>query len=1028
MRTKKVLKKVSAGLLTSSLLAGTVLPAFAGQQLGQTNFDNGVGLPWHTCESGPAKLTFDLAGGSFNVTIVNPGGVERGGESWWDAQLRHRKLTIVKGHKYTISYELTATKSGAFKTKISNFGGDPEDWHNTQDEDASPPISNGSSWDAISVTANTKYSGKGSFTAPADIPAAEWAFHFGGKGEWNTGGDAFPANYDAGETVTLKFDNMSLIDTTSSQNDWVGAVNPYDDQIHNAVRINQVGYYTNLQKKASVVLANGDTASYPFTVVNKSGQVVFTGTTTAGGADPDSGQQIAVLDFSALKETGDGFVIKMGAGYTAPAAAGLDTIKTKIGSTESYPFSIKDNLYKNAAANSATQGFTTNDYNGGQNSSLFTNAINYFYQNRAGIDLVGTYITSGDNKTAYPGAVKGGDDDKVGALQGKAGLIRPHSADHEKAYIQDSWVKSYSGSSAVQKTASMDTKKGWFDAGDHGKYVVNGGISVWTLANVYERADKSANGDVAGMDALIKIPEAGGTLPNMLDEVKWELDFFFDMVVKPTHPSQKPYISEGSNGAAMDMTNLVYHKTHDYAWTGLAMPPDADKLVRLVKPPSTAATLNLVATFAQAARLFQPFDAAYAAKLLDQAKASYTAAKTVKFQGDYIYAPLDQAIGGGAYGDNEVRDDFYWAACELYITTKDAAYKSDLSAFSIPGQSAFEITSELKGGENNGSFTSFNWGNTAGLGTLSLWLNRNEPGLLTTAEITKIETSIKAIGNDFLAEQANQKYGIPYKGAEFTDPINAPGITFNGYEWGSNSFVINNAIVLAYAYDVSGDVKYINGVVESMDYILGRNAMDFSYITGYGTYHLVNPHHRWWSHENDPNFPLAPAGVLSGGANLGMQDPYIKGAGFDPLGTPSQFCFIDSIESWSTNEVTVNWNSPLVWVVKYLDDVVPTVGDYIPPEPTATATTTTTTGVTTTTTPGGTTTQGPNPTLLGDVDLSGAVNVVDVVLLAKHVASKTTLSGVALANANCNIAPGVDSIDLQALIKHVLEGVTLPVS
>ena len=35
---------------------------------------------------------------------------------------------------------------------------------------------------------------------------------------------------------------------------------------------------------------------------------------------------------------------------------------------------------------------------------------------------------------------------------------------------------------------ALDVRGGWYDAGDHGKYVVNGGISVWTLLNQYERA------------------------------------------------------------------------------------------------------------------------------------------------------------------------------------------------------------------------------------------------------------------------------------------------------------------------------------------------------------------------------------------------------------------------------------------------------------------------------------------------------------------------------------------------------------
>ena len=81
-----------------------------------------------------------------------------------------------------------------------------------------------------------------------------------------------------------------------------------------------------------------------------------------------------------------------------------------------------------------------------------------------------------------------------------------------------------------------------------------------------------------------------------------------------------------------------------------------------------------------------------------------------------------------------------------------------------------------------------------------------------------------------------------YKGATFEDAVNiVAGVKVTGYEWGSNSFVVNNAMVMAYAYQVTKDSSYLNGVSTALDYIFGRNANDFSYVTGYGTYHLENP-------------------------------------------------------------------------------------------------------------------------------------------------------------------------------------------
>jgi len=138
------------------------------------------------------------------------------------------------------------------------------------------------------------------------------------------------------------------------------------------------------------------------------------------------------------------------------------------------------------------------------------------------------------------------------------------------------------------------------------------------------------------------------------------------------------------------------------------------------------------------------------------------------------------------------------------------------------------------------------------------------------------------------------------------------------YPWGSNSFVLNDLIILALANDFANKPKYLNGVVEGMDYLLGKNPLAQSYITGYGEKPLLNPHHRFWAHQINDKFPAAPPGAVSGGPNSGLQDPHAQAAGLK--GCPPQKCFVDNIEAWSLNEIAINWNAPLAWVVAYLDE------------------------------------------------------------------------------------------------------------
>ena len=137
------------------------------------------------------------------------------------------------------------------------------------------------------------------------------------------------------------------------------------------------------------------------------------------------------------------------------------------------------------------------------------------------------------------------------------------------------------------------------------------------------------------------------------------------------------------------------------------------------------------------------------------------------------------------------------------------------------------------------------------------------------------------------------------------------------YPWGSNSTLLNRAILLALASDFTGEARYRAGVVDVMDYLLGRNPLDQSFISGWGARPLLNPHHRFWAHSLDPSLPPPPPGVLSGGPNS-------TSLSRDPVGPnlaghcAPMACWRDDIRGFSMNEVAINWNAPLVWVASWL--------------------------------------------------------------------------------------------------------------
>ena len=81
----------------------------------------------------------------------------------------------------------------------------------------------------------------------------------------------------------------------------------------------------------------------------------------------------------------------------------------------------------------------------------------------------------------------------------------------------------------------VDVTGGWYDAGDQGKCVVNGGISLWTLLNLYER-ERALGRAATFSDSSAHIPESGNGVSDILDEARWELEFFLKNAGSRQHP------------------------------------------------------------------------------------------------------------------------------------------------------------------------------------------------------------------------------------------------------------------------------------------------------------------------------------------------------------------------------------------------------------------------------------------------------------------------------------------------------------
>ncbi|HOY21545.1 MAG TPA: glycoside hydrolase family 9 protein [Cellvibrio sp.] len=468
---------------------------------------------------------------------------------------------------------------------------------------------------------------------------------------------------------------------------------------------------------------------------------------------------------------------------------------------------------------SASFKIATNAYD-----ALNAGAIKAFYFNRASTELLETHAGIYKRAAGHPGT---------------------------KVYIHKS-----AATAARPEGTIVSAPKGWYDAGDYNLYIVNSGISTYTMLAAYEHhADyfKTQN---------LNIPESGDAVPDVLNEAMWNLEWMLAM--------QDP--NDGG----------VYHKLTSKNFSGMVM-PDADTSDRFMVQKATPATLDFAAVMAVASRIYAPYEATYpglSAKMLNAAKSAYQWAKANPAL--YYVQPSDISTGG--YGDNNATDEFAWAAAELYITTKDNAYYTDLN----PSAVTADVPS---------------WPGVKSLGWISL--AHNVDSLTGAADKALIKNRLDGLATTIVAKKAASAYGVPLVDSDFN--------------WGSNSGALNQAMMLLAAYKLDNSkTDYLKTAQSLLDYVLGRNPTDFSYVTGFGVRTPQNIHHR--PSEADGIAGSIP-GFLAGGANPGQQDKSGCGVPY-PSNLPAK-SYLDNTCSYASNEIAINWNAPLVYVSAALQVLTP---------------------------------------------------------------------------------------------------------
>ena len=111
--------------------------------------------------------------------------------------------------------------------------------------------------------------------------------------------------------------------------------------------------------------------------------------------------------------------------------------------------------------------------------------------------------------------------------------------------------------------------------------------------------------------------------------------------------------------------------------------------------------------------------------------------------------------------------------------------------------------------------------------------------------------------------------------------------------------------------------KNIAGALTNLDYIMGRNATGYCFVTGAGSKSPMHPHHRP-SVADGIEEPVP--GLLAGGPNPGRQD------GCKYEFTEPETCYTDLACSYASNEIAINWNAPLVYLINAIEALQYTAG------------------------------------------------------------------------------------------------------
>lgn len=416
-------------------------------------------------------------------------------------------------------------------------------------------------------------------------------------------------------------------------------------------------------------------------------------------------------------------------------------------------------------------------------------------------------------------------------------------------FLQDYQVRdAYDPNNAARE---RDMAGGWFDAGDYNKYVTFAHDPIHQLLSSYEENPAIYTDDW-------NIPESGDGIPDILNEIKWELDWMRKMI-------------NADGTVYMKMGSVSYNDNP-------AAPPSVNTDTRYYGPVCSSASLSVASSFAHAAKVFRTVPAlvSYADLLEDDAILCWNTFLPF-FNSNSLQTDCDDGTvkAGDADMNEEVQTNYaVVAAAYLYDITGNNSY-SNFVAINI--NSIEPITDNY-------------------------WAVKHAVLLEGVLNYTTLSGANQTAVNAILTSTSDAVTNNWGNYFDFNnDDLYRAFVPDWVYDWGSNMGKANagNMCQIMVKYNVipSENAGLLKKANEQLHYFHGVNPLGIVYLSNmyqYGGDRCANRiYHSWFNFGTDwadaINSIYGPApGFLAGGPN-----PYYSGPSTPPANQPFQKSYLD---------------------------------------------------------------------------------------------------------------------------------------